>query len=148
MLELQLEYVFVLYSGITGLQWKRHLGNAVDVTINDRDLEVCREIRETAELNGMRVTTSDLFRTSERVVRENSDLDGGKEGASSCVDVGKGAGLVTKVGGHISGDVVKKEVHVENKTTEDGDDNKYRNNIEVVCEDARVLMHQRQHHFM
>lgn len=49
------EGLSVCLSGIMGLQWAKHLGSAVKVTVNDIS-EVCiKMIKENCELNSMRV---------------------------------------------------------------------------------------------
>lgn len=50
--------VAVMFVGVTGMQWKRHLGRAVDVTVNDYDASCCAEIVKNIQLNNMTVTDS------------------------------------------------------------------------------------------
>jgi len=50
--------IAIVFVGVTGMQWKRHLGRAVDVTINDCGANCFAEIVENIQLNDMTVTDS------------------------------------------------------------------------------------------
>lgn len=59
--------VFLLL-GVAGLQWKRHFGSSVSVTLNDNSAENCAEITNHVKLNGM-VTVDDVSGSSEQEVQ-------------------------------------------------------------------------------
>ena len=46
-----------IFLGIGGLQWKHHLGNKVDVTINELNSATCQQIKKHCVSNNF--TTSD-----------------------------------------------------------------------------------------
>ena len=72
--------------GVAGLQWKRHFGSSVSVTLNDNSAENCTEIRSHAQSNGM-LTVDDVSASTDH-------------------------------------------------------------EVQVTCQDANVILHQRQFHFM
>lgn len=55
-------------TGISGLQWKRHLGSSVSVTLNDNSSDNHAEILHHVQVNGMVAVDSDLT-TSDREVQ-------------------------------------------------------------------------------
>jgi len=54
--------------GVAGLQWKRHFGSSVSVTLNDNSVESCRDIMTHVELNGM-TAADDISSSSEHDVQ-------------------------------------------------------------------------------
>jgi len=54
--------------GVAGLQWKRHFGSSVSVTLNDNSDENCREIINHAKINGM-MTAEDVSSSSDNEVQ-------------------------------------------------------------------------------
>ena len=52
-----LKYALPFFLGITGLQWKQHLGSKVDVTINELNTSVCQQIKNNCVNN--KFTTSE-----------------------------------------------------------------------------------------